>query len=112
MRKTFEYELDENGKIVALKIGGKTAKAGFMRGLRRAQATDFWKLYDYEVTARNPFSGVQVDLNGFEASIYGWLMNWYRQYERGVMPVPVQTYDDMKYLFLELNNDAYFDLID
>ena len=36
--KTVEYTLDENGKIATLTIAGKPAKAGFMRGLRKAEA--------------------------------------------------------------------------
>jgi hypothetical protein len=110
--KKVEYTLDENGKIVTLTINGKPARAGFMRGLCKAQATDYWILYSNGGAGRNPFSEVVVELNALQLSIYGWLLNWYRRYERGIMTPPIQTYDDVKYLFLEIDSNAYYDLID
>jgi hypothetical protein len=53
-----------------------------------------------------------VELNALQLSIYEWLLNWYQRYERGIMTPPIQTYDDVKYLFLEIDADAYYDLID
>jgi hypothetical protein len=110
--KNVEYTLDETGKIATLTIDGKPARAGLMRGLRKAQATDYWTLHANCGAGRNPFSGVIVELNALQLSIYEWLLNWYQRYERGIMTPPIQTYDDVKYLFLEIDADAYYDLID
>ena len=44
-----------------------------------------------------------------------WTLHWYARYEKGgpeLAGAPIQTYDDTKYLLLELNPDAYMDLID
>jgi hypothetical protein len=103
----------ENEKIVALTINGKSAKASYMRGLKKAQETNFWRLYTEKAIAQNPWSGVTVELNALEASIYFWCMGWYARYQRGASTqCPIQTYDDMKYLFLALNSTAYMDLLD
>jgi hypothetical protein len=110
--KNVEYTLDETGKIATLTIDGKPAKAGFMRGLRKAQATDYWRFYQDPETVQNPFSGVEVGLTPFQTTIYKWLLKWYARYEQGIMTPPIQTYDDVKYLFLDIDADAYFDLID
>jgi hypothetical protein len=114
MSKNVEYTLDENGKIATLTINGKPAKAGFMRGLRKAQTAPYWKLYTGTDTifAENPFSGVNVPLTPFEASIYMFCTNWYHRYERGDMSLPIQTFDDVKYILLDINSDAYYDLLD
>ena len=112
MKKETAYTLDENGKIVTLTINGKPAKAGYMRGLRKAQATNYWHLHTEGGDGRNPWSGVAVTLDGLQLSIYEWLLRWYAGYERGIMTPPVQTYDDVKYLFLEIDSDAYMDLLD
>ena len=102
----------EDGKITALLIKGKPAKAGYMRGLRKAQTAPYFDLIDTPCIAQNPFSGVRVELNPLEATVYNFCMNWYRRYSNGDMSLPIQTYDDMKYLLLELNTQAYYDLID
>jgi hypothetical protein len=107
-----EYTLDETGKIASLTINGKPAKAGFMRGLTKAQNCGYWQLQHEGGYAQNPFSGVLLELTALELSIYNWTLNWYSRYERGIMTPPIQTYDDMKYLLLEINPTAYMELID
>jgi hypothetical protein len=102
----------EDGKITSLLIKGKPAKGMYMRGLRKAQTAPYWELIDTPCMAQNPFSGVRVELNPLEASIYNFCRKWYTRYERGDFSIPVQTYDDMKYLLLEINTQAYYDLID
>ena len=106
--KNAEYTLDENGKIVTLTVNGKPVKAGFMRGLRKAQETPYWKLFTEPRDAQNPFTGVTRELSGLQASIYTWILLQNARYDS----VPVQTFDDMRYLFLELEPDAYYDLVD
>lgn len=103
----------ENGKITEILLNGKPVKAGFMRGLRKAQETSYFKIYDIPMIGKNPFSGVTVELTALEATIYYFLLAWYGRYERGLDPeAPVQTYDDVKYGLLDINSDAYYDLID
>lgn len=107
------YTLDSEGKITELLINGKPAKPMYMRGLRKAQTANYFLLIaSPSNVATNPFSGVSVELNGFEASIYNFLLNWYEGYIVGREKLPIQVYDDMKYLLLEINPDAYYDLID
>jgi hypothetical protein len=117
MKMNTTYELDTNGKIVSLTHNGKPVKAGYMRGLRKAQETDYWNLIrgDSKWMAQNPFSGVRMELDPLEATIYQWLRRWYARYEKGgavMAGAPIQTYDDVKYLLLEINNEAYYNLID
>jgi hypothetical protein len=104
----------KDGKIVEILVNGKPVKRGFMRGMRKAQETSYFKLLDgSEYIARNPFSGTEVILNALEMTIYNFCLVWYFFYERGLpTQAPVQTYDDMKYFLLELNSDAYYDLLD
>lgn len=102
----------EGKKITDVLVNGKPVKRGSMRGLRKAQETPYWLEVGYATIARNPFSGVEVKLNPLEATIYNWCLNWYRRYEQGKMDVPIQTYDDMKYFLLDLNSNAYYDLLD
>lgn len=109
----YEYVRDEFGKITDIKVNGKPVKRGSMRGWRKAQETKYFKEIQSDHYFTNPFSGVTVLLNGLEATIYNWCMSWYNRAERGMETgVPVQTYDDMKYFLLEINPEAYMDLID
>ena len=107
-----KYILDK-GKIVSIeKDDGKPVKAGFMRGLRNAQKTSYWFLLNAG-TGMNWCSGVEVELNDIERSVFNWCYNWYARYESGRNPeTPIQTFDDMKYGLLELNPDAYMKLLD
>jgi hypothetical protein len=109
------YTLDESGIITQVFHKGKPVKAGYMRGLKKAQATAYWSLSTNGCIVRNPFSGVEKNLDAFELSLYCWLMRWYARYEDGGPTragAPIQAYDDVKYLLLEINADAYYDLID
>jgi hypothetical protein len=87
-------------------------KKSFENALAKAKQTPIWKEYTEPGIARNPFSGVEVELNPLELSIYNWCMRWYRNYEYGTLITPTQTYDNMRYLFCELNSNAYYDLLD
>lgn len=106
-----------DGKITDLRIDGKKAKAGFMRGLRKAQETSYWSIPQGEsYQAQNQFSGVTVELDKIEAAVYNWCMNWYSRYSMGMgvefTEAPVQTFDDMKYLLMNINAEAYYNLLD
>jgi hypothetical protein len=110
---TFEYVKDENGKIVDITVNGKPVKRGSMRGFRKAQNCSYFKILNVTRTFANPFSGVEVELNPLEATVYNWCWNWYQRYEAGMTgDNEIQMYDDMKYFLLELNSQAYMDLID
>jgi hypothetical protein len=107
----YTYVKDETGKVTDILVNGKPVKRGSMRGFRKAQEKGYFRLHDADCLATNPFSGVTVCLNGLEATVYEFCVNWMRRYERGQETV-IQVYDDMKYLLLEINPDAYMDLID
>lgn len=108
-----EFVRDETGKLTAIKIDGKAVKPGFVRGWRKAEKTSYWFEYKAPCHASNPFSGVTVKLNAIEATIYAFCSLWYARYSRGQnTEVPIQTYDDMKYFLLDINSQAYFDLLD
>ncbi len=94
-----------------IKVNGKPIKKSYQNALTKAQATIIWKDKDAGVRA-NKFSGVVAQLTDLETSIFDWVMVWYALYERGQMVTPVTIFDNMRYLFLELNPDAYYDLLD
>ena len=111
----FYVELDENKKIVSVfNFKHKPIKKMYLRGLKKAQETRYWHIPDmsHEYTASNQYSGVEKELNWFEYAVFAWCMKWYQEYTREIRNPPIQTFDDMKYLLLELNPDAYFDLLD
>lgn len=104
----------ENGIITAITINGKPCKPGFMRGLKKAQATSYWRLAEGGL-ARNPFTDEECTLTALEMSIYLWLVGWYARYSAGGPKragAPIQAYDDVKYGFSALNHGAYMALID
>lgn len=107
----YTYVKDETGKVSDILVNGKPVKRGSMRGFRKAQEKPYFHLYDDDCMAQNPFSGVVVCLNGLEATIYEFCVKWYRRFERGEENT-IQVYDDMKYFMLEINPEAYYDLID
>lgn len=99
------------GKIETVEFNGKPLKGADMRGIKAAQKKPYWKLYSQPATVTNPFSGVSVELQPFELSVYKFCMNWYRNYSAGNETSP-QVYDDMRYLLNHLNPSAYMDLLD
>lgn len=100
-------------KVEAILVNGKPVKPMYMRGFKKAQETNYFKLFQNPAIGRNRFTGVEVVLNDLEATIFTFCMMWYTHYENGLETgAPVQTYDDMKYFLLELNSSAYFDLLD
>lgn len=111
-----DYEIirDENKKIKDIKVNGKAVKRGFMRGIRKAQKTTYWQEFKDAGKVTNPFGGA-VELNPLERTVAVWCQNWYySDYSRNPMSTqaPVQAYDDMKYFLLDLNSDAYMQLLD
>jgi hypothetical protein len=105
----------ENGKITDIEINGKPAKRSFVRAIREAQNTSYWHEFTSDGVARNPFSGVGVTLNPLELTIAKWCQQWYyNDYSRDYSntEVPVKTYDNMKYFLLDLNSNAYMQLLD
>ena len=104
-----------DGTLQSLKVNGKAVQKSKLNAFNKAVTkSGIFKMYPAEntYTASNPFSGAEVELSGFEYSVFAWCIAWYRGYERGQMAVPVQTYDNMRYLFLELNAEAYYSLLD
>lgn len=108
----FELVRDEAGNLTSILVDGKKVKAGFVRGWRKAEKAKYFTVINHDTVFRNPFSGVSVKLNPLESTIYSFCIQWYRQYERGDISIPIQAYDDMKYFLLDLNPDAYYDLLD
>jgi hypothetical protein len=105
--------LSSSGKIQDVTHNGKPVKKSYIRGLRKAQETSYWKRFTTPEIGVNRFSGVEVNLDDFEATVYNFCMQWCTRYEQGINPeAPIQTFDDMKYLLLEINPNAYFDLLD
>ena len=104
------------GKVSQIKIDGKDVKKSYLNAFLKAQETRFFDagilFCDERVPAQNPFSGATVELSPLEACIYQWCLDWYAQYERGKMPTPVSVYDNMRYLFMEMNVHAYMQLLD
>lgn len=104
-----------DGTLESLKVNGKPVQKSLLNAYNKAVTkSGIFKSFPVEnkYTASNPFSGQNVELNGFEYSVFSFCIAWYRGYERGQLAVPVQTYDNMRYLFLALNTQAYYDLLD
>lgn len=95
----------------SITVKGKPIKKSFQNALTKAQSTYLWSDKPAGIR-KNSFTGLEEQLNELEASIYDWIMGWYRAYEYGKLITPPKTYDDMRYLFLELNPTAYYNLID
>jgi len=109
----YEYIKDENGVIVDIKVEGKPIKRGALRGWTKAQKTPYFRLATQDTLARNPLSKVTKVLNPLETTVYNFCMEWYRLYSAGdETSAPVQTFDDMKYFLMDLNSDAYYELLD
>ena len=112
MSKKFEYVFGADGKVSDIIVEDKPVKRSSMRGFKKAQETPVFMLMKNPVLGRNPFSGAEVELNPLEGTIYHFCIMWYRNYERHNIITPIQTYDDMKYFLLEINPDAYMELLD
>lgn len=108
----FELVRDEKGNLTSILVDGKKVKAGFVRGWRKAEKASYFIVFPNDHFFTNPFSEVRVRLNPLESTIYNFCLQWYHQYERGDLSIPIQTYDDMKYFLMDLNPDAYYDLLD
>lgn len=103
-----------DGKFANITLNGKPVKQSFYNKLERAYTAWWFRIYEAGKYP-NFVTGAEVELNTLEATIYMWCMNWYAQYERAAQPplgFPIQQYDQMKYLILELNPTAYMELID
>lgn len=104
------YEcVTRNGFIESLKVDGKVKG---MRDINKAQHTPYWRLFETGGIGRNRFSGVGVELDALELSIYNFCMNWVFRAERGELTAPVQVFDSMKYLLCAINPNAYMELLD
>jgi hypothetical protein len=110
-----EYDIIRNEEdiIVQINIDKKPVKPMYMRGIRKAQTTTYWREITKTSIGTNSLTGAEVELNPLEATIYLFCMQWYNRYENQRNPeVPVQTFDDMKYFLLEINSNAYYALLD
>ena len=103
---------DEAGKINVVTVNGKAIKPVQVRLLQSAQKAKYFRLARAG-TAQNPFTGVTVDLNALEMTVYNFCSDWYSRYSYGSdTQVPLTIYDRMKYFLLDLNASAYMDLLD
>lgn len=107
----YTYVKDETGKVTNILVDGKPVKRYCMRGFRKAQLKPYFVLYNEHCTAQNPISGAIVRLNGLESTLYDFCMRWYVRFEKG-LESNRQLFDDMKYFLMEINPQAYYDLID
>jgi len=108
----FEY-IKTDGKITDILVNGKQVKRGSMRGFKKAQDCSYFRIIDTPTIFINPWSGVEVLLNPLESTIYNFCDQWYKHYRaKKDTQAPVSVYDAMKYFLLELNSQAYMDLID
>jgi hypothetical protein len=110
MKKIVEVTVDNS--VISVKINGKPIKKSYANALAKAQETEFWVFYNEGRIVKNPFSSDMVELTAFQTSLYKWLIRWYARYEHGVLATPISTYDNMKYLFLEIDPKAYMALLD
>jgi|WetSurSiteA1Bulk_404760.scaffolds.fasta_scaffold02668_14 hypothetical protein len=115
----YSYIQDENGKIVDVLVNGKPVKRGSMRGFKKAQKCSYFRLIpDGQVLLSD---GTQM--TGLEATIFNFVKNWERRYSRFLIAgnfddikkfteTPVETFDDMRYFFMEINSSLYMELLD
>jgi len=105
-----EYSIDpETGKFNLLVVNGKSKG---VRDINKAKATPYWKMYSGAGIGYNRFSGAPAELSAFERTIFEWCMGWCSRYENGIDTVPVQTYDNVKYILCALNPTAWSILMD
>lgn len=109
---TYTYKVEE-GKIVEVTCNGKPIKKSLMNALKKAQETLIWRMEVDAGIAQNGYTGVEFNLNAFELSVYRWCASWYSLYSGiGKMVTSIQIYDNMRYLLLAINPDAYYGLLD
>ena len=93
-------------------------KKSYLNAFEKASTTSYFKDYTKSnpngtFIRENRFGGAICKLNALEATIYDFCNAWYMRYERGMnTEAPVQTFDNMRYYFLSLNQRAYMDLLD
>ena len=109
----FEDEEEGSGNTI---INKKTINNSYQEEFEKASRTTYFKDYkkypEYGL-AINPVSGNTLKLNPLEMTIYSFCMGWYARYESGVdTEEPTSTYDIMRFYFLSLNPNAYFELLD
>jgi|WetSurMetagenome_2_1015567.scaffolds.fasta_scaffold68019_1 hypothetical protein len=109
MSVTFEVV---NGRFANVKVNGKPVRKPIENLLNKAEDLRMPSVTEGNQMGVNPFSGVSVELNPLEFYVYDWCLWWYRLYNVGRNPCPVQTYDRMKYFLLDMNSTAYMDLLD
>lgn len=106
-KKSYELTIDPKGVIVGLKVGGKPYS---MRGLNKAQTVKYWRLFDEGGIVRG------VELDGFQMSILSFVKLWETRYQAEMgttlAGAPIQTFDDMRYLFMAIDSDAYMTILD
>jgi hypothetical protein len=114
-QKTAIFEVID-GKITSVEVDGKPIPPVKLRLLQQVKdKCPYFKIAREAGFGTNPFSGVTVELNTLELSIYKFCTNWIRFYEAGMTKsacVPVSVFDRMKYFLLDLDPDAYMDLLD
>lgn len=91
-------------------------KKSYLNAFDKASKTAYFEDFREDVghrRYRNPFSGVWVELDPLESTIYNFCVEWYARYESGdETETPVSVYDNMRYYLLALNSKAYMDLLD
>lgn len=109
-------KFDETG--VPIEANGKKLMKSYQNAYRKAMNTSYFKKFENG-------SGLMVRgniLTSLESSIYKWVMDWQLRYEtaynRGIFPIkkvteaPIQTFDNMRYLFMAINPGLYMDILD
>lgn len=99
-------------KFVAseIRVDGKPVKKSYQNALIKAQSTDFW--VDVSAGVRvHPLTNQHAMLSELEASILDWVLAWEWRYRNGVMATPISVFDNMRYLFIELNPPVNYDFI-
>jgi hypothetical protein len=110
------FVVDMDGTVLDIAINGKPITRASMRGFRKAQKCSYFKRVKEPVDI-----GTDV-LTPLEATIFNFVKNWERRYHQalnqGVFPIqkitetPVETFDDMRGFFREINSGLYMELLD
>jgi hypothetical protein len=103
---------------VPVEVNGKKLMKSYQNAYRKASNTDYFTSFDNR-------DGLVIRgnlLTSFESSIYKWVMDWQIRYEyainNGIFPItkitqaPIQTFDNMRYLFSAINQDLYMNILD